>query len=124
MRPVIATLAWARKLGLRPMKRPARDHAPAQVGVEAAIAPGDVVAHDAYLGGGYGLLGEPKREAIQLVARQEGILLDPVYPGRAMACLLDLVQRGEFGARETILFWHTGGTPALFAYADELLPSP
>src|SRR5438445_564834 len=65
----------------------------------------------------------PVREAIQLAARQEGILLDPVYTGRAMAGLIDLVRRGEFGADETIVFWHTGGTPALFAYSEELLAS-
>jgi D-cysteine desulfhydrase len=84
------------------------------------VDPADVVAYDAYLGGGYGVLGDPEREAIGLVARHEGILLDPVYTGRAMAGLVDLVRRGEIGPRETVLFWHTGGTPALFAYAGEL----
>ncbi|MFL5263595.1 MAG: pyridoxal-phosphate dependent enzyme [Anaeromyxobacteraceae bacterium] len=49
------------------------------------------------------------------------LLLDPVYTGRAMAGLLDLVRRGEFGREETVLFWHTGGSAALFAYADGLL---
>ena len=92
-----------------------------RIGLETSVAPGEVVAYDRYLGGGYAVLGEPEREAIQLTARQEGILLDPVYTGRAMAGLIDLVRRGEFGAKETILFWHTGGTPALFAYAEELL---
>src|SRR5438105_116104 len=74
-------------------------------------------------GGGDAVLGGPEREAIQLAARQEGILLDPVYTGRAMAGLIDLVRRGEFGADETIVFWHTGGTPTLFAYSGELLAS-
>ena len=76
---------------------------------------------DAYLGGGYGVLGEPEREAIKLVARQEGLLLDPVYTGRAMAGLLDMIREKRFSSRETVLFWHTGGLPALFAYGDELL---
>ena len=67
------------------------------------------------------MLGRPEREAIELAARHEGILLDPVYTGRAMAGLVDLVRRGEFRADETTVFWHTGGTPALFAYAGELL---
>jgi L-cysteate sulfo-lyase len=88
-----------------------------------SVSPADVVGYDAYLGGGYAVLGEPEPEAIQLAARHEGILLDPVYTGRAMAGLVDLVRRGEFGAAETIVFWHTGGTPALFAYAEELLAS-
>jgi D-cysteine desulfhydrase family pyridoxal phosphate-dependent enzyme len=95
-----------------------------RVGLEIAVAPRDVVGYDAYLGGGYGVLGDREREAIQLVARAEGILLDPVYTGRAMAGLIDLVRGGEFGPRETIVFWHTGGTPALHAYADELLRPP
>jgi D-cysteine desulfhydrase family pyridoxal phosphate-dependent enzyme len=92
-----------------------------RIGLQASVAPGKVVAYDAYLGGGYAVLGEREREAIQLAARHEGILLDPVYTGRAMAGLIDLVRRREFGADETIVFWHTGGTPALFAYAEELL---
>src|SRR5437016_5273940 len=94
-----------------------------RIGLETSVAPGEVIAYDRYLGGGYAVLGEPEREAIQLTARQEGILLDPVYTGRAMAGLIDLVRRGEFGADETIVFWHTGGTPALFAYSGELLAS-
>jgi len=54
------------------------------------------------------------------VARCEGILLDPVYTGRAMAGLIDLIRTGAFGKDETIVFWHTGGAAALFAYAEEL----
>jgi D-cysteine desulfhydrase family pyridoxal phosphate-dependent enzyme len=92
-----------------------------RIGLQSSVAPGEVVAYDAYLGGGYAVLGEREREAIHLAARHEGILLDPVYTGRAMAGLIDLVRRREFGADETIVFWHTGGTPALFAYAEELL---
>ena len=76
---------------------------------------------DGYLGAGYGVAGEPEREAIVLLARTEGLLLDPVYTGRAMAGLLDHIRRGRIGPRETVLFWHTGGTAALFAYAQALL---
>lgn len=77
--------------------------------------------NDNYLGAGYGLMGGSEREAINLVASLEGILLDPVYTGRAMAGLIDLIRRGAFFSSQNILFWHTGGTPALFAYGDELL---
>ena len=94
-----------------------------RIGLEVSIPPDEVVAYDRYVGGGYAVLGQPEREAIQLAARHEGILLDPVYTGRAMAGLVDLIRRGELGANETILFWHTGGTPALFAYGEELLAS-
>ncbi|HJS29807.1 MAG TPA: D-cysteine desulfhydrase family protein, partial [Anaerolineales bacterium] len=63
------------------------------------------------------------KEAILLFARQEGILVDPVYTGRAAAGLITLIRQGFFGRDETVLFWHTGGTPALFAdrYQDFLL---
>lgn len=80
----------------------------------------DFLVYDDYLGEGYGVLGPPEAEAIRLLARTEGILLDPVYTGRAMAGLIDLVRRGTFRPDEVVIFWHTGGTPALFAYAEEL----
>ena len=60
------------------------------------------------------------REAVGLLARLEGIILDPVYTGKAMAGLIDLARTGHFGADETIAFIHTGGMPAMFAYADRL----
>jgi L-cysteate sulfo-lyase len=81
----------------------------------------DVLVNDDYLGGGYGVLSAAETMAIRLAAQTEGILLDPVYTGRAMAGLIDLIERGEVGDNETVLFWHTGGIPALFAYADDLL---
>ncbi len=90
------------------------------LGLDLALRPEDVEVDDRYLGPGYAVLTSAEREAIHIVARHEGILLDPVYTGKAMAGLLDLVRQGEVGADETVLFWHTGGTPALFAYAREL----
>jgi len=74
-----------------------------------------------YLGPGYGVVTDAEREAIRLFARTEGILLDPVYTGRAAAGMFDLIRQGEIGAGERVLFWHTGGTAALFSYADELI---
>ena len=73
------------------------------------------------MGGGYGVVGDLEREAIRLAATHEGIILDPVYSGRAFGGLLDLIRKGTFKRDETILFWHTGGSPALFAYAKELI---
>jgi D-cysteine desulfhydrase family pyridoxal phosphate-dependent enzyme len=81
----------------------------------------DVSIDDRHVGGGYGILTAAEREAIRMLARSEGILLDPVYTGKAMAGLIDLIRRGEIGADETVLFWHTGGMPALFAYAHDLV---
>ena len=91
------------------------------LGVQGGFSDSDVVSRSDYLGDGYGVVGEPERQAITLTARHEGILLDPVYSGRAMAGLVDMISRGQFTRDETVLFWHTGGTPALFAYADELM---
>jgi D-cysteine desulfhydrase len=79
-----------------------------------------IILSQDYFGAGYGVLGEPEREAIALAARQEGILLDPVYTGRAMAGLIDMIRKGDLGPGDSVLFWHTGGTPALFAYGDAL----
>lgn len=79
------------------------------------FAPQDVLANDHYLGGGYGVMGEPEKEAVQLFAQHEGLLLDPVYTGRAAAGMIDLIRKGYFKAGQTVLFWHTGGAPALFA---------
>lgn len=80
----------------------------------------DVEVHDAYLGGGYSVMGDLEKSAIDLFARTEGIMLDPVYTGRAAGGMIDLIRKGEIGAGERVLFWHTGGTPALFAYAHKL----
>lgn len=74
-----------------------------------------------YLGAGYGIMGEPERKAIRLAAEMEGLLLDPVYTSRAFAGMIDLIRKGEIRRGESVLFWHTGGTPALFAYADEMV---
>lgn len=83
----------------------------------------DVLANDKYCQAGYGVFGEGEREAINLFARHEGLLLDPVYTGRAAAGMIDLIRKGFFKMDETILFWHTGGQPALFAekYSGSLL---
>jgi D-cysteine desulfhydrase family pyridoxal phosphate-dependent enzyme len=92
-----------------------------RIGLDTSFTPGDFVVNRDYLGGGYGVVGEVEREAIRLAARYEGLLLDPVYTGRAMGGLIDMIRRGVIGHDETLLFWHTGGMPALFAYADELV---
>lgn len=79
-----------------------------------------VNVNDDYIGDGYAQVGEAEREAIQMVAQLEGILLDPVYTGRAMGGLIDLIRWGAFTHRQTILFWHTGGAAALPAFAAKL----
>ena len=85
------------------------------LGPRIEFAPADVHAIDAYCKAGYGVLTDAEREAISLFARYEGLLLDPVYTGRAAAGLVDLVRTGFFRKDDTVLFWHTGGQSALFA---------
>lgn len=80
----------------------------------------DFDVRDAYLGQGYGIVTDVEREAIRFAARTEGQLVDPVYTGRALGGLMDLIRRGEFSPSQRVLFWHTGGAPALFAYAEAL----
>jgi len=77
-----------------------------------------ISVEDYYVGPGYGLPTEDMEEAVRLSARLEGLLLDPVYTGKAMAGLIDLVTRGVLTRDDTVVFWHTGGSPALFAYPD------
>ena len=86
------------------------------------FSPEDILVKAEYCTSGYGVLTGSEREAVRLFARTEGLLLDPVYTGRAAAGMIDLVRRGYFKKEETVLFWHTGGQPALFAekYQDLL----
>jgi D-cysteine desulfhydrase len=90
--------------------------------IEHRFSNEDLILNSDYLGAGYGVVGALEREAISLTARTEGILLDPVYTGRAMGGLIDMIRKGAIGDNDKILFWHTGGAPALFAYASELIP--
>lgn len=77
--------------------------------------PQDILVNADYLGGGYGVVGEAEKDALRLFARYEGVLIDPVYTARAAAGMFDLARKGFFGQGEKVLFWHTGGAPALFA---------
>jgi D-cysteine desulfhydrase family pyridoxal phosphate-dependent enzyme len=86
-----------------------------RIGARIEFAPGDVLVNADYAWPGYGVVTEAELEAVSTFARMEGLLLDPVYTGRAAAGLLDLVRKGFFKKGETVLFWHTGGQPALFA---------
>jgi D-cysteine desulfhydrase len=82
----------------------------------------EVLVNEEYCQAGYGVLTDAEREAVRLFAKLEGLLLDPVYTGRAAAGMIDLIRKGFFKKEETILFWHTGGQPVLFAdkYANKI----
>ncbi len=79
---------------------------------------GDHRVRDDWFGAGYGLPTAAMTEAVRLFARTEGLLLDPVYSGKAAAGLVGMVRAGEIGADETVVFWHTGGSPGLFVYPE------
>jgi D-cysteine desulfhydrase family pyridoxal phosphate-dependent enzyme len=79
--------------------------------------PKDILVNADYCAPGYGVYTTLEKQAIQLFAEYEGLLLDPVYTGRAAGGMIDLIQKGFFDKNERVLFWHTGGQPALFASA-------
>jgi len=90
--------------------------------VDVAIDSEDVILYDNTFAPGYGRLNADTTDAIRRVARREGLFLDPTYTGKAMAGLIHLAQDDRLSGRR-VLFWHTGGQPALFAYGDQLLES-
>jgi 1-aminocyclopropane-1-carboxylate deaminase len=90
-----------------------------KVGIEPKnIAADDFIITDLYNAGAYGRLDERTSQAVKLVARTEGILLDPVYTGKAMAGMIDMIQKGELNGAKDVLFMHTGGQAALSAYSQ------
>lgn len=90
------------------------------LGVRGSLRRETVVANCDYVGAGYGIPTDGMVEAIRLLARSEGILLDPVYSGKGMAGLMDLIRKGRFARTDNVVFIHTGGAAGLFAYADAL----
>jgi L-cysteate sulfo-lyase len=93
-----------------------------KLGERIEFDPAEVLANVDYCRAGYGVLTDAEREAVRLFAKYEGLLLDPVYTGRAAGGMIDLIRKGFFKKDETVLFWHTGGQPALFAekYANKI----
>jgi len=89
-----------------------------RVGAPGAVARHTVTCFDEYVGPGYSLPTQGMVEAVKLLASTEAILMDPVYSGKAMAGLIDLSRKGFFDNCDNVLFLHTGGSPALYAYLD------
>jgi D-cysteine desulfhydrase len=86
-----------------------------RLGSQFNFSAGEVLVNADYCEAGYGVLTPAEVESVRMFATLEGLLLDPVYTGRAAAGMIDLIRKGFFKTTETVLFWHTGGTPALFA---------
>ena len=95
--------------------------AAAMLGATVQVVAEELYTDQRYFGADYAIPTRAANEAIALVARSEGILLDPVYTGKAMAGLIDHVRAGEIGPEETVVFLHTGGVPGLFAMAEMAL---
>jgi D-cysteine desulfhydrase family pyridoxal phosphate-dependent enzyme len=93
------------------------------LGLETRLSSNDIKLLDDYEGEDYGTLTKEAREAIILVARKEGLLLDPVYTSKAMAALIGMTRDGELAKGQNVCFLHTGGVPALFAYSKYFQPS-
>lgn len=89
------------------------------LGLDIQVKTSEVISYGDYVGTGYGKTTQEGMEAIRIVAETEGILLDPVYTGKAMSGLIDHIKQGKIKAGETVIFLHTGGFPALFAYSGE-----
>jgi len=88
------------------------------IGTDVEIPDHDIICDDSMLGPGYGLPNEATVDAIKYLAGREGILLDPTYSGKTFAVLLAMLRRGEFGRDDELVFLHTGGSAALFAYPE------
>ena len=93
------------------------------LGAAGRLSPDAVKVDDRFAGTGHGELDSDAIDAIELLAREEGILLDPVYSGKGFAGFLSLLREGAFGEEEDVVFLHTGGAPALFAYQRAFAPA-
>ena len=99
------------------LARKTADH----LGTGLAVSRDSVRANCNYVGGGYGVPTEGMKQAVKTLARTEGLLFDPVYSGKGLAGMIDLVEKGEFKTGQNIVFIHTGGSAGLFGYLEEIL---
>ena len=88
------------------------------IGADIEIDEDEIICDDSMLAPGYGLLNEATVDAIEYLARREGILLDPTYSGKTFAFLLAMLRRGDYASDDNLVFLHTGGTASLFAYPE------
>jgi 1-aminocyclopropane-1-carboxylate deaminase/D-cysteine desulfhydrase-like pyridoxal-dependent ACC family enzyme len=116
----IAPLTWTGAT-LPELTADAANRAAELLGVDTRVAAGEVDNRDGYIGPGYARPSADGLAAMRLAARTDALLLDPVYTGKAMAGLIDAVRTGELTDRDTVIFLHTGGLPAVFAYRDAIL---
>ena len=90
------------------------------LGMPGLVERKDIIANCDYVGDGYGVPTDEMNAAILMLARQEGLLFDPVYSGKGLAGMIDLIKKDQLKKDENIVFIHTGGSAGLFAYHDLL----
>ena len=117
-------------VGINPLDEIWGEHVPSTVAkianmageilnLDLKVEASEVISYSDYVGRGYGQVTEKGIEVIKLVAEREGIFLDPVYTAKAMSALIDHIRQGKIGKEGKVIFLHTGGSPALFAYNEE-----
>jgi D-cysteine desulfhydrase family pyridoxal phosphate-dependent enzyme len=119
--PVIGISVSASREDMLGYIRPIAEATLTLLGLDGDLSSDDLIVYDEYLEEGYGLYTAAVARAMARTAAADGLLLDPVYTGKAMSGLLDLIERGHFRPGARILFMHTGGTPALFPYRGEIM---
>jgi 1-aminocyclopropane-1-carboxylate deaminase/D-cysteine desulfhydrase-like pyridoxal-dependent ACC family enzyme len=116
--PVIGYCVSRASTDLRPRIAALVYHGAELLGVASPLTAEDLILEDGVVGQGYGLPTPEMAEAVRLAASQEGLVLDPVYTGKAMAGFIAGVRAGHYRSGDVVIFLHTGGTPGLFAYPD------
>lgn len=120
---VVGVTVYASKQKMTEYVRSIANATAQQLGVSFDLSDEDIIVFEDYLKDGYGVFNEDVGAALRLVAETEGVLLDPVYTGKAMAGMIDLMKNDFFGDGENVVFLHSGGTPALFPYRDSIIKS-
>jgi L-cysteate sulfo-lyase len=118
--PVVAAAVMGTAQDMETMARELTGQVLVLLGQQTGAACDGLSVTDRTVGPGYGIPTDEVIDAVRRTAQLEGLLLDPVYTGKTMAALFDLVRGGHFKAGDQVVFWHTGGAPALFAYRDVL----
>ena len=116
--PVLGVSAGGSDEYLAPIVRSLAEGVIEQLGLDRTFGPAAVVIDDTHVGDAYGVPTDAMHEAVEMCATLEGVLLDPVYTGKGMAGLIHHVRTGRWSSDDQIVFIHTGGTPALFAYPE------
>ena len=120
---IVGVTVYASKQKMMEYVRAISDATIQQLDASVELSDEDIIVFEEYLRDGYGVFNDDVGAALRLVAETEGVLLDPVYTGKAMAGMLDLMQNDYFGDGENVVFLHSGGTPALFPYRDQISKS-